>query len=113
MHCVRIERNRARKFHNQQRILFERLANFDAVVRRRNDRLRQESITREDLDWVIRHTTKLEWDCLWGLAIGESYQEIADRVSLKISQHCAPLFLVAAAVLLRLVIGRLSRHLRF
>lgn len=79
---ARIERNRARKFLNQQRILFERLANFDALADA-GTAAYDKVIAREELDWVIRHTTKLEWDCLWGLAIGESYQDIADRVALR------------------------------
>lgn len=81
---ARIERNRARKFHNQQRILFERIANFDAVADA-GTAAYDKVVAREKLDWVLRHTTKLEWDCLWGLAIGDSYQEISERVALKAS----------------------------
>lgn len=79
---ARTERNRARKFLNQQRILFERLANFDAVADA-GTAAYDKVISREKLDWVLQHTTKLEWECLWGLAVGDSYQEISKRVSLK------------------------------
>ena len=76
----RISRNRARKFRNQRRILDERIACFDAVAEA-GTAAHDAAVLREEIEWVQRNTNDLEWHCLWALAMGYSYDEIAKRVT--------------------------------
>jgi hypothetical protein len=78
----RLERNRARKFRSRRKKLLEVVAGWELIVD--DGAIAFDSaVIREQLDWVRLNTSNLEWQSLWLHASGQTYAQIAAKISLK------------------------------
>lgn len=79
----RLSQNRSRKYRRHRRILDERFALPQFFVTAEDTAFASAAIN-DDVRWVQQNTSVDEWRCLWDLANGTSYREIADRMHLSV-----------------------------
>lgn len=79
----RLSQNRSRKYRRHRRILEERFALPQFSVTPYDAAFASAAIT-DDVRWVQQNSSVDEWRCLWDLANGTSYRELADRRRLSV-----------------------------
>ena len=75
-----IEGNRTRKFRGQRKILLEKIAGWDEVLDP-GDAAFENAILNERIEWVRENSTEFEFHCLYSIASGSTYEELATEVS--------------------------------
>lgn len=79
----RLSQNRSRKYRYHRRILEERFALPQFFVTADDTAFASAAID-DDVSWVQQNTSVDEWRCLWDLANGIKYREMADRMRLSV-----------------------------
>ncbi len=79
----RLSQNRSRKYRHHRRVLDERFALPQFLITD-DDIAFTTAATNDDVRWVRRNTSDDEWNCLWALANGDAYRDIAASMKLSI-----------------------------
>ena len=75
----RLSQNRSRKHRRHRKILKEKFA-LPQFLTTDDDAAFASAVSNDDVDWVKRNTSDDEWNCLWSLANGQTYKELADAM---------------------------------
>lgn len=79
----RLSQNRSRKHRHHRKILEERFALPQFLITDGDTAFTTAAIN-DDVGWVRRHTSDDEWNCLWALANGATYVDVAASMNLGI-----------------------------
>ena len=79
----RLSQNRSRKYRHHRKILEERFALPRFFVTDDESALAT-AATNEGIGFVKRHASDDEWNCLWALANGDTYRDIAASMKLSV-----------------------------
>ena len=77
-----IEGNRTRKFRGHRKILLEKIAGWDEVLDP-GDAAFENAVINERIEWVRENSTEFEFRCMYSIASGSTYEELATEVSRK------------------------------